>query len=357
MTDRYYNILGVDKNASKNDIKQAYRKLAKKYHPDMHTDKDKKVQEQFVEKFKQINEANDVLSNEQKRRTYDTQNVNNIMSFFNKPFGMHHKHRQRRPKKLKYIAHKIRVSLDEFYCGVTKKVSIKRQIICGECKGKGGTDVTICNICHGKGMFMKTSRMGANMIIQQPSKCHKCEGVGNCIFEDNKCKKCKSLGHVLESITIEVEIPKGTLPGHKFMFEGRGHQQLNHLPGDIIVIVTELKHSVFKRRRHCDLYAEKNITLMNALLGIDFELDFLNDEHIRVAFDGVISPNKILCLKSKGLPINKKGTKFGDLFVKFTVMFPKKISTKQKKALVGLGFSHKPPSKNERKVHYFIENS
>lgn len=334
--NEYYDLLGIKRDASTTEIKKAYRQLAKKYHPDRHSDKNEETRKKFSEKFKKISEAYSILSDNEKRETYNKFGKDGIdksefkfdvSDLFGNIFGFTSPGKTDRDVTI----HKIHISLEEFYTGVTKKFKIERKILCKNCNGLGAMnpdDIQKCEYCNGRGSVMNMRQVGSGMIVQQLQKCDKCFGEGEMIHIHNKCHKCHGKKTSTETMIMKVEIPKGVQEGHKIFFKGKGHHLPGKSPGDIIFIIMQKTHSTFKRTNDNGLYMEKNITLYDALIGINFEIKYLDNTMIHVKYPDVIKPNQILKMCGKGMIPNNS-----DLYIKFIVEFPSKLNKEQRKTL------------------------
>merc|ERR1711988_1127376 len=254
-TSKYYDLLGVEKDASESEIKKAYRKLAMKHHPDKGGDPDK---------FKEMTQAHSVLSDPEKRRNYDRfgeEGVDGggpsgddlISQMFGGGGGGR---RQRGPKQGESVQRPLPVTLENLYSGVTKKLKIQRQTID---KSEG---VKKCSTCGGKGVTIRTVRMGP-MIQQMQAACQVCEGQGY----QYSLKRTSEI--------LEVNVPKGAKDGHKVVFHNKADEIPDGDAGDVIFVLKEKEHDVFKRHG-ADLYVKKKISLVEALCGFSMQLTKLD---------------------------------------------------------------------------------
>ena len=276
----YYNILGVNKNASQSDIKKAFRKKAKETHPDKNGGDDSK--------FKQVNEAYEVLSDETKKSNYD--NYGDPKGFGGNPFGgggnpfggggdpfgdifgdMFGQRRQRqqpRQRKGSNLRLTIKVTLLDVLNGLKKTIKIKRKTKCGTCSGAGGTDSRTCMQCNGRGTRTVTQRMGfAN--FQQTVTCDNCNGEGKVVL--NKCNTCHGAGGKDVQETIEINIPKGVFNGVVLTEPGKGNYARNGSYGDLLIQIQEERHPHIIRDGN-NLYYNKDISVVDAILGGKIEI-------------------------------------------------------------------------------------
>ena len=261
--DKFYNLLGVDKKATSTEIKKAYRKLAVIHHPDKGGDS---------EKFKEITKAFETLSDESKRKHYDQfgegEGGGNPADMFGQMFsgmGMQSNNKKRGNN----VIHEVNLTLKEIYNGKNLNITIKRKTI-------DQSKVNICSQCNGQGMITQTVRMGP-MIQQIQQPCQSCGGQG----------KSFDINHVTEN--IKVAIPKGAPNNHKIVIYEKGDDIAGGDPGDLIVVVKEIKDEVFERKGY-DLFIHKDISLLEALKGFKIELITLDNRNILITNDTVIKP-------------------------------------------------------------------
>ena len=323
-TTKYYEILGVDKTASSQDILKAYRQLARTMHPDKGGDP--KV-------FAEITQAKEVLTDPEKRKIYDMHGEEGInkgmssaqsdgMSIFDLLSGRGGQ-RSNEPKRCQDTTHTIKASLEELYHGATKKLAITRTRNCLECKGQGGSKVETCTECKGRGMVKKLVQLGPGMYSQSSGPCDECRGQGKRIDPKFRCKTCKGARSNNDKKVIEVVIDKGTPNHHKQNFHGEGDEEPGIAVGDLVIIIEEKEHPTFKRKK-ADLIMTKNITLKEALTGYRFTLKHLDgDKVIESAAGDIIKPGDIRTVEELGMPIMRTPYKFGNLFISFEVEFPK----------------------------------
>ncbi len=348
----YYEVLGVSKNATKDELKKAYRKLAIQYHPDKNPGDDA-----AEEKFKEAAEAYEVLSNDDKRRKYDQfghaglggagggysgfSDINDIFSHFGDIFGgfggfggfgdSGRRGGQRAVRKGSNIRIKVTLSLQDVVNGVEKKLKIKKKVTCSKCGGSGAesaNDVTTCSTCKGGGYVTRV----ANTILgqmQQQSPCPTCSGEGKVITK--KCTACYGEGVVDGEDTVSVKIPAGVAEGMQLNLSGKGNAaRRGGVPGDLIVLIAEENHPELERDGNDILY-ELAISFPDAVLGATVEVPTV-ENNVKIKIDSGTQPGKILRLRGKGIPdVNGYGR--GDFLVHVQVFVPKSVSKEDKKVL------------------------
>ena len=352
----YYEVLGVSKGASEDEIKKAYRKIAIKYHPDRNPG-DKAAEE----KFKEAAEAYDVLHDPKKRQRYDqfgfngpmgadggfgdfgatSMNMDDIFSMFGDIFGGHGfggfgGGGQRRPQQYRGsdLRLKVRLTLEEINQGVTKKFKVRKDITCSQCNGSGaqsGSNREQCPTCHGSGVISHTTQSIFGM-MQQQSVCPTCGGEGTIIKD--KCPNCHGEGIIKGEEVVEIKIPAGVAEGMVVNVPGKGNAgRHNGVNGDIQVFIEEEPNELFIRDGN-DLIYNLLLDFPTAALGGDVEIPTIEGTKLRVKIDSGTQPGKALRLRGKGLPaVQGYGNGKGDLVVNISVYVPKTLSREEKEAL------------------------
>ncbi|KAL3273429.1 hypothetical protein HHI36_014873 [Cryptolaemus montrouzieri] len=328
----FYDILEVPPNCSDDDLKKAYRRLALLYHPDKNPTEG--------ERFTRISQAYEVLSDPQKRAIYDEGGeqalksgagyaYSNPMNLFDMFFNAGTSGRRRSDRTRRDIIHELAVTLEELYNGTNKKVSIKRNIICEKCKGRGSMSGKIlkCKICDGHGVIIKTTEVAPGMIRQTQKLCKECNGTGEQIDPKDICKKCngKRVHEVAKNFNVHVE--KGMLDSQKIIIKGEGNEEPEKEPGDIIIIIDEKEHPIFSRSEE-DLLMRIDIQLIESLCGFQKVFKSLDnrDLSIRVPAGTVMKHGDIKLISDEGMPYYQNPTDKGRLIIQFFVQFPETLS-------------------------------
>lgn len=336
MAQDLYNVLGVDKNASEDDIKKAYRKMAMKYHPDRNPDNP-----EAEANFKKAAEAYDVLSDNDKKTNYDrfgstdTGNpfggqgfgfdYNDIFSQFGNMFGggQRQQQRQQRGSDLRI---KVSLTIEEIITGTTKKLKYKRQETCEPCNGKGGSDVRQCIPCSGSGQrtVVQNTPFGQ---IRNSTSCPDCSGSGKQVT--NKCVVCHGLGTTSKEQTVDVEIPKGVGNGMQLNMAGFGNMARDGVSGDLHILIDEIRNPLF-RREGGNLIIDKEISILDAIMGSNIKLNTPHGDVVITITPGT-EHGSIIRIGGKGIPDIHQG--MGNLVVIIKVNIPKHINLDEKTIL------------------------
>ncbi len=343
----YYEVLGVDKGADDTAIKKAYRSLAKKYHPDMNPD-DKEAEV----KFKEVNEAYDVLSDADKRAKYDQYghaafdpaaggagggfgdfgDFGDIFSsFFGGGFGGFGGGGAQRngPMRGDDIGARISVTFEEAAFGVKKDVSYNRVCRCPDCAGSGaakGTSAETCGKCRGSGQMRVMQRLGG-MQFQSTTTCDNCRGKGKII--KNPCNNCRGTGFIRISKKLEVSIPAGIDDGERIALRGQGNDGRNGgSAGDLILQVAVKPHAIFERDGY-NIYCEVPLPVTDAILGAEIEIPTLEGNTKYNIPEGT-QPGATFTVRGQGIPFINNKNRRGDLIFRVNVEIPRALSDKQK---------------------------
>lgn len=339
MNKDYYDILGIDKNASDKDIKKAYRKLAIKYHPDKNPD-DKTAEE----KFKEVSEAYEVLSDADKKSNYDRFgsvdgnpfsgggggfNMDDIFSNFGDIFGDFSSQfgggrRSTMKKRGSNLRLRVTLSIEEVIKGVSKTFKYKRQVKCDTCDGKGGSDVRQCIPCNGLGRRTTVQNTPFGQLRQQ-TICPDCQGSGQQI--KNVCNDCHGDGTVLRDETTEIDIPVGVDDGMQLSVNNMGNYSSDGIAGDLIIQIEVLNEHYFKREGS-NIIIEKEISVIDAILGTKAIINTPRGQ-ISVDVKPGTQPNSKLRIKNNGIPYFNS-TAVGDLLINIKVVVPEKVNPEDK---------------------------
>lgn len=374
----FYEVLGVSKTATDDEIKKAYKKMAIKYHPDRNPG-DKEAEE----KFKEAAEAYDVLRDPQKRQRYDQfgpdafgpgaggaggfggagMSMDDIFSMFGdifggggfSGFGGGFGGGQARKPVYKGQDQRMRLELDlnEIVNGVTKKFKLRTDVTCEHCHGTGSEDgqVDTCSTCHGSGYIVRT-RQSMFGVMQQQSACPTCGGEGTVI--KNPCKHCHGEGIVKGDKLVEIELPAGLVEGYAYNFQGKGGAgRKGGVNGDLQILVHEKPHAELVRDG-IDLVYNLLLTIPQAVLGCSLEVP-THDGKAKITIPAGTQPGTVLRLKGKGIPdINSYSHQRGDEIINISVYMPETLTKDERKAIESLDSSDsgnlKPSSSIKDKI-------
>ncbi len=380
----FYEVLGVDKNASTEEIKKAYRQKALQHHPDRNPgNKDSE------EHFKEAAEAYEILSNADKKARYDRfghagvgssaasgggfggfeghMNMDDIFSRFGDVFGDFgfgggggFQQGGRTVNRGSNLRVKLKLTLQEIATGVEKKIRVNKHVACKECRGTGaekGSGFNTCNTCHGSGYVHRLQRTFIGQ-IQTTTTCPTCNGEGKIITQ--KCKVCHGQGITEGEEVIGVKIPAGVENNMQLSVSGQGNAApRGGMPGDLIVLIEEIEHEHLKRNG-ANLYYDHYINIADAAMGASVEIPTI-DAKATVKIEAGTQSGNILRLKGKGLPkLNQYGR--GDILVNICVWTPQSLSSDEKKVLDSLrkspNFNPQPGKKNKsffQRIHEMFD--
>ena len=373
----YYEVLGLQKGASADDIKAAYRKAALKWHPDRWvsgTDAEKKTAEN---NFKEASEAYSVLSDPDKKAKYDqfgfagvdgagqqdwSQGFGNLNDILNNLFGGAFggfgggfggfnfgggsaRSNSTRTMRGRDIRTRVRLTLEEIANGCEKEVTIERNRPCPDCSGKGtrnSSDIKTCPTCKGNGQVQHVANSLFGRTISY-STCPQCNGTGKIV--NNPCRKCSGTGLVRVRETVKVKIPAGVENGMQITVPGEGHSApQNGINGDLLIVVEEQPHATLKRDGN-NLFTTKVISVADAILGCEVEIPVLGGTE-RKKLDPGTQSGTVLSFRGKGMPsVNGYGR--GDLYVKILVWIPRRLSRSEREAIENMKQSMSPDLNRE----------
>ncbi len=345
----YYEILGVDKSASKDELKKAYRKIAIKYHPDKNPD-DKEAEE----KFKEAAEAYDILSNDEKRQRYDrfghegvggagggfsggSMNMDDIFSQFGDIFGGGNPFesffgggggaRGQRTRKGTNLRIKLKLNLEEIANGVEKKIKVNRLIV------DPNTKFQTCSSCNGTGQVRKVMNTMLGQMMST-STCPVCGGSGQTV--ESRASGVDSSGLKRQEEVISIKIPAGVTDGMQLSMSGKGNEVAGGIPGDLLIVVEEEEHDILKRDGNNVIY-DFYISFIDAALGTSIEVPTISGK-VKIKVDPGTQSGKILRLRGKGIK-SIEGYGQGDQLVHVNVWTPKKLSMQEKESLEAMRHS------------------
>lgn len=360
----YYVLLGVTKNASKDEIKKAYKKLAMKYHPDRAPEDKKK---EYEEKFKEINEAAAVLGDDKKRQQYDQfgsdsfrgggsgfqgYDFSDVMSqfrsgsfgdfetIFDQLFGGGEGGRRNSTRKGADLLYETEITLEEVANGVEKTISLNKLEHCPQCRGKGALRFEQCQHCHGSGQMKRTQRTPFG-IFQQTGPCPYCHGKGE--LPQDSCSDCGGEGLIRRKKNIDVSIPAGVEEGMRLRIAGEGEAGYDGgSSGNLYVLIHVAEHPIFEREND-NLHLTIPISFTQAVLGDEIEVPTIAGKAVLTIPQGTQSET-VFRMRGKGLPSLNSKNHGGDQMVKVHLEVPTKLTKKQKELLLQL--QEEKPSKS-----------
>ena len=318
---------------------------------------DQSVQNSFIpcihvggdsEKFKELNEAYEVLRDEEKRAIYDKYGEEALKDgagpggpggadIFDL-FGMGGMgRRSQRERKSEDVVHRLKVSLEDMYKGSTRKLQSTRNIKCPQCNASGSKSGKKyqCSTCQGSGMEVKLRQLGPGMVQQIQQRCSACSGAGFSCPPSDRCDRCTGKCLVPDKKIFEVHVERGARPNSKVVFRGEaGTDSPDVLPGDLVFLLEQKPHDKFKRIGN-DLFMEKSVSLVEALTGCTMHISHLDDRvlEVKTPLGGVITSDSWSCIKNEGMPIQGHPFDRGNLYIHFTVEFPEETTEEQRNAL------------------------
>ena len=354
----YYEVLGVGRNASDDELKGAFRKLARQYHPDVNKEADSE------EKFKEINEAYGVLSDKDKRARYDrfgkeglgntggfhdyTADFGDLFEELFSNFGFSTGRGSRRsPRRGRDLQMQVSLSFEEAVFGVEKEIEFQREETCARCNGSGaepGTSPTRCTTCNGQGEVRQVRQTFLGQMVQT-APCPTCDGRGETIA--SPCKTCHGRGLERKTIKKKVQIPAGVDAGTQIRLNGEGGPGVYGGPNGSLFLVLDVRSHKFFKRRENDIILNLDINVAQAVLGAEVDVPTLEgDEKLKIPAG--TQPGKVFHIKGKGVPHLRRGGR-GDQLVIFNVVVPTKLTKEQRelfeKLAETLGTTVKPQEK------------
>lgn len=342
----YYNILGITEEEKKlkdcefeKILKNKYRKLCLQFHPDKQQGKTDKEKKESEDKFKEVSEAYEVLSDSKKRQEYD-----NPMSGFSgfggfggfdpfdmmSEFGFGGGRQRQRVVKGQTMRIVVNVTLEDLFNGVNKKIKYKRQGTCKVCGGSGknaNTRIETCPHCGGTGQMFSQ-----NGFVQTITTCPHCGGQGTKMI--NPCPHCNGNGLAMEEVEIDVQIPKGVQDGFQMVAQGHGGAPANGngVFGDLIILIKEIEHSKFERHGN-DLYFELEIPIIDALLGCNKEVTTIDGKRLTTKIASLIEEGTQIRFAGKGMPIYERNNQYGAMIGIIRLVMPKALNDEERQLL------------------------
>ncbi|PPQ68663.1 hypothetical protein CVT25_012317 [Psilocybe cyanescens] len=332
-----YKILDVHKSASEKDIRAAYKRLSKKYHPDKNKDPDAE------DKFVDIARAYEVLSDPTKRQIYDRhgeeglkaheggQHQPNPFDVFSSFFGGHHQQQTRRgPSSLT----EFEVSLADIYQGANIDFMIKKRILCDHCRGSGAAsdgDIHTCTGCNGAGVKLVKQQIFPGMFAQSQVTCNECNGRGKVIKKT--CPHCQGHKVVDHTAHYTLDVTPGMPEGHEVVFEGEADESPDWEAGDVVLRVRSKKVKGSWRRKETSLYWKQTIGIDEALLGFEKNITHLDGHNVEIVRKGVTQPGFVQVVKGEGMPVFGNRDVKGDLFIEYSVILPVEVTPEMRRKL------------------------
>ncbi|MCC7290135.1 molecular chaperone DnaJ [bacterium] len=352
----YYEVLGVSKTASEKEVKKAYRKLAKQYHPDVNKEPDAES------KFKEVQEAYEVLSDQSKRSAYDQYghagtegfaggsggfggfdpnnspfDMGDIFStFFGggfSDFGFEGGNKRANSSRGRDLRYRIKMTFLDAMKGEEVEIKVDKEVVCKHCEGTGSDNMKVktCETCKGSGRVQRVQQsiLGRMAFV---TECETCGGRGK--VPDKECRVCGGEGIKVESEKVKIKIPAGAYDGMILRFRGSGSLNKSGVPGDLFIEVEVEPHENFERREN-DIYSTQDIPVHTAVLGGDVSVDTI-DGKVKLKIPSGTQSSTIFRIKEKGSPILGRASERGNHFVKIVVNIPKKLTREERKLWEGL---------------------
>ena len=329
-----YDRLNIQSSADTSEIDKAFKILAKKYHPDRHSNEPEEKQKEYTVKFQDIQQAKDILCDKEKRQVYDQvgmemlknnggeqpdanaffQQFQNQFNPFQHMFGQ-----QQRQEPKEDVVKNVDVTLEQLYNEETINITYKYKCLCIKCNGEGTKDgsVSKCGGCNGTGTHVQIMRMGPH-IVQQQMTCPQCRGRGKTTSDNNKCVTCNGVEHIMKERTIQLSLKCTYKTGKKIQYPNNGNQLKND-KSDLYLIINELPHNLYKRVDN-DLITTVDLKMYQAVFGFDKTLDYLNGQKLYINCTTKTDYNTVRKIVGKGMKNNSNT--YGDLYVRFTFTLP-----------------------------------
>lgn len=342
---KLYDVLGINSTASSSDIKKAYRKLAMKYHPDKHTNKDDEAKQKAEERFKEISSAYDILGDEEKRKNYDQFGLDGVgpggnsgfnmggmpgmPDFFNNMFNPNVRHAHGNQVKVgQSRIINVNVTIEEIYKETRKVIELVRHEKCNDCKGIGGKNRCNCEVCEGKGVILKIQQIAPGFVQQSQQTCIRCNGKGKIIKKEDECAKCMGTARIRTIKKLKINLTKKTKHNEKIVMKSYADYNPNvDRQGDCIFIIKIKPHSYYNIEG-VNLICKETVSLEEALCGFKREITLPDNTTKVYTVDDVIFPNDIFKIIGYGLTDNNNIT--GDIHIVFTIEFPNVIDNERK---------------------------
>jgi len=341
----YYSILGVQRDATSQKIKRAYRELSLKWHPDKNPGN-----EDAAKKFMDIGNAYEVLSDEEKRRVYDQFGEEGLKQgggggpgAFRNPFDIFSQFgfgqtqpQGREQKKGANIEIPLEVTLRDLYLGHDLQVSHKKQVLCPKCRGTGAKDpddVHICPECKGTGSKVYTQQLGPGFMTQTQRTCDRCGGKGKIV--KSTCPFCQGKKVSVDEDTFSITVEKGMPDGYSIVFEQEADENPEVTPGDVIFKIKTTPHKRFERKGN-DLHMKMTISLLEGLVGFSKVIKHLDSHDVIVKRDEITKPGEIIMIEGEGMPYHNYPSQTGNLYIEFTIKMPSQLREDQKQGFRNL---------------------